>query len=296
MTADAFAGGLMFRLFDMAQQAEGSGRRQGSDGGRRVACVAGHVDPGRPGVSLGDDLRTVAVATGSPSLMVPLVATRTGSGRVHWRHCHRLPMTVNAMERGVALMAEGNRPFPVRLSRGGDGDADPDGLGEAGRLVALSTIGLAWTLVMAELAAARRLEGEHRLGAAKVAGKAGQLRVPGVRKCVARQPGEGTEPRGAIAFRPWGFHGLENSGAVSRRDLPGGDGARKQSDCGESPQNDQPLSFACLTSRYPARNGPLDRRRHPELATRNGVLNPREHRLGRRRQEGPVIGQQVGNR
>jgi len=143
------------------------------------------------------------------------MAAMAGYDGIQRDHRYRLSMAVGATKRRVPFMPESHRPFPHGLPRGGDGNIDCQGFRETCRLVTVGAVRLGRILVMAVLTPARGLELEHRLRRAEVAGQASELLMPGMGKGVAHCC-DGSRHR----------NGRNSSGAGSRRELPGSDGAR----------------------------------------------------------------------
>ena len=194
MAGAALFGGVVVYRWAMAGKAERPGRYQRSDGGGRVTRVAGDMDAGGLGMGLRDGCALMALRAMARRLMVLVMATLAGHRGVHRCHGHSRSVAGRAGKSVVNFMPEGDRPFARGLARGGDADRDRNDLGKAPLLVALGAVGPARVLVVADLAAARRLESELRAGRAEVAGQAGELLVSGVWEGVARQGTESVKP------------------------------------------------------------------------------------------------------
>jgi len=130
-----------------------------------------------------------------------IVASDAGEGGIRRGHRDGRHVTADAGESVVNLVRKLHGPAPALVLRYLHGDLERDRRLQLALLVAGSAIGLLGTLVMTDLAPARRLEGQFLVRAEFVTGETGEFAMAVVGEGVAgRDETFGPTP-GRIVFR-----------------------------------------------------------------------------------------------
>jgi hypothetical protein len=150
-------------------------------------------------------LALVTGGTGAIGRVVVLVAVTTATGSGRRRHGDRLGVTLHAAKLGVPKMGKAHRARTRRAVFDRDGNRHDSGLLALLNGMAIGAIGLIGWLMVTDLTSPRWLEGQATVEVpGRMAGQAGKLLMPSVRKAVDRC-GRGLTPCGLVtagAARP----------------------------------------------------------------------------------------------
>ena len=182
----------------VTSETEGPGRREAGNDGARMTGIACDVRANRPSVRGRYRVGPVTGGTCAVGFMVLLVTTGAGGGGVHRRHAHRGDMTRFTGQLAVPPVRKGHRARTRSTTFHLDHEAGGQRVGQAGALVTLDAPLTGPHLVMADLTAAGRLEGEPLAGSAEVADQTGHCGVAAVREGVDRHR-QGRRGAGSLA-------------------------------------------------------------------------------------------------